>query len=93
MAGENALQGRAAQHATLCEVLTHSSLAVTLTGTPLGLTAAKLDANEVQGNARAQAAHQSHARADRDEGELPLAGEPAPVHRARWRARALRACG
>ena len=52
-----------------------------------------LDANEVQGNARAQAARQSHARADRDEGELPLAGEPAPVHRARWRTRALRACG
>ncbi|MER8640440.1 transposase [Mesorhizobium sp. M1365] len=51
-----------------------------------------LDTNEIQGNARAQAAHQSHARADRDEGELPLAGEPAPVHRARWRSRALRAC-
>lgn len=52
-----------------------------------------LDTNEPKGNARAQAAHQSHARADRDEGELPLAGEPAPVHRARWHARALRACG
>src|SRR5664280_1885312 len=41
-----------------------------------------LDANEVQGNACAQATRQSHARADRDEGELPLAGKLAPVHRA-----------
>ena len=79
---------------TLCGVLMHSSLAVTLTGTPLGLTAVKFwTRTKFKGNARAQAPHQSHARADRDKGELPLAGEPAPVHRACWRARALRACG
>lgn len=76
-----ALQGRAAQRADLVRA-DASSLAVTLTGTPLGLTAAKFwTRTKFKGNARAQAAHQSHARADRDEGELPLAGEPAPVHR------------
>ncbi|MER9632006.1 transposase DNA-binding-containing protein [Mesorhizobium sp. M0296] len=80
-----ALQGRAAQRADLVRVLMHSSLAVALTGTPLGLTAAKFwTRTKFKGNARAQAAHQSHARAHRDKGELPLAGEPAPVHRARW---------
>ncbi|MES0064109.1 hypothetical protein [Mesorhizobium sp. M0041] len=68
---------------TLCGVLMHSSLAVTLTGTPPRSDGGEvLDTNEIQGNARAQAAHQTQARTT----ELPLAGEPAPVHRARWRA-------
>jgi len=37
------------------------------------------DPKEVQGNSRAQAARQSCARADRDEGELPLAREPESI--------------
>lgn len=78
---------------TLCGVLMHSSLAVTLTGTPLGLTAVKFWTRTKFKRTLALKRHQSHARADRDERELPLAGEPAPIHRARWRARALRACG
>ncbi|WP_292332311.1 transposase DNA-binding-containing protein [Mesorhizobium sp.] len=75
---------------TLCGVLMHSSLAVTSPARAPSDGGEVLDTNQVQ-NARAQAAHLSHPRADRDEGELPLAGEPAPVHRACWRARALRA--
>lgn len=49
---------------TLCGVLMHSSLAVTLTGTPRSDGGEILDTNEIQGNARTQAAHQSHARTD-----------------------------
>src|SRR4051794_36312873 len=52
-----------------------------------------LDTHEVQGDLDAQATREPHARADRDEGKLSLAGEPAPVDSARGHARALRACG
>lgn len=65
-------------------VLIHSSLAVTLTYTPLGLTAAKFwTRTKFKTTLALKRYIESHARADRDEEELPLAGEPAPVHRAR----------
>ncbi len=78
---------------TLCGVLMHSSLAVTLKGSARTDGGEVLDTHEVQRDLDAQAAREPHACADRDEGKLSLAGEPAPVDSARRRAGALRACG
>lgn len=75
---------------TLCGVLMHSSLAVTLGGTPLGLTGAKFwTRTKFKGTWTLK----GHAGTDRDEGKLSLAGEPAPVDGARGHAGTLRACG
>ena len=76
--------GRFRMH-TVCGLLMHSSLALLACGDdgrsaigPLGREV--LVAAAVQGHRRAQAQGQSDARAHRDQGEHPLAGEPAPVH-------------
>ncbi len=66
-------EGRLRHHA-ICGLLMHSSLAVTVDGTPLGMTAVKFwDTRQVQGHGRTQAQDQPDAHPHRNEGKLPLA--------------------
>jgi hypothetical protein len=78
---------------TVCGLLMHSSLAVTLKGgASWHFGHQVLDAVEVQGNRRAQEEDQSDAGSHRTEGERALAGEYAPVHCAIWRPGQVHPC-
>ena len=67
------------QFYTVCGLLMHTSLGVTPDGLPLGLCAIKFWTRaSFKGTSDPQAAYQPDARADRGEGEPPLAREHAP---------------
>ena len=68
---------------TLCGVLMRSSLAVTLTGTPLGLTAVKFWTRTKFKGTLALKRHVNPTRVPIETKEsYRLAGKPAPIHRA-----------
>ena len=71
--------GRSRMH-TVCGLLMHSSLAVTLDGLPLGLCAIKFwTRDKFKGTAALKRKINPTSGSDRTEGELPLAGEHTPV--------------
>jgi hypothetical protein len=68
----------------------HSSLAVTLTGTPLGLTAVKFWTRQKYKGTFALKWHVNPTRVPIETKEsYRWLEKPAPVHCTRWRARAL----
>jgi Transposase DNA-binding len=74
--------GRLRSH-TVCGILMHSSLAVTMEGIPVGTGRCQvLDQEEVQGNRGSQEEDQSDAGADREEGKRQMAGKPEAGYRA-----------
>lgn len=78
---------------TLCGVLMHSSLAVTLKGTPLGLTAAKFwTRTKFKGTWRLKR-HVNPTRVPIETKKVIAGWRTAPVDGARRRSRTLRACG
>jgi hypothetical protein len=86
--GRQEKDGRFRQH-TLCGLLLHAILAVTPDGLPLGLTAVKFWSRDRFKGTAALKRKVNDPRADRPQGERPLARQSPPVHRADRRAGAL----
>ena len=81
--------GRFSMH-TVCGLLMHSSLAVTTEGLPLGLSAVKFWSRKKFKGTAALKRKINPTRVPIEEGERPLAGEHAPVHRPARRTRTMR---
>jgi hypothetical protein len=69
------------RHCTVCGISMHSSLAVTLERAAAGPDGDQvLDERQVSRLQSSEEKDQSNARANREEGEHPVAGEPAAIH-------------